>query len=62
MNATANMGYHIAGNEVTVPNGRDKQRKDNDSATSHKGNAGQQHRIRQHNNNKDKDVTMGLGL
>jgi len=53
------MGYHIAGNEVTVPNGREKQRKDNDGATSHKGNTGQQHRIGQHNNNnKDEDMTM----
>ncbi len=59
VNATANMGYHIAGNEVTVHNGRDKQRKDNDGVASHKGNTGQQHHIGQHNNkNKDEDMTM----
>ena len=52
------MDDHIAGSEVTVPNGRGKQRKDNDGATSHKGNTGQQHRIGQHNNNKDEDMTM----
>jgi len=52
------MGHHIAGSEVTVPNGRGKQRKDNDGATSHKGNTGQQHHVGQHNNNKDEDMTM----
>jgi len=52
------MGHHIAGSEVTVPNGRGKQRKDNEGATYHKGNTGQQHHVGQHNNNKDEDMTM----
>jgi hypothetical protein len=52
------MGHHIAGSEVTVPNGRGKQRKDNDGATSQMGNTGQQHHVGQHNNNKDEDMMM----
>ena len=44
---------------MTVPNGRGKQRKDNDGAISHKGNTGQQHHAGQHNNNnKNEDMTI----